>query len=239
MNIEDTMKTYMDILEAKYPNNKIVFMGLYGSQNYSLSDNNSDVDVRAVIMPNIEDLVKGKTISNTIETPRGNIDVKDVMSYFKIIKKGNPAFIEPLLSEWRIYDSGNTHEIYLIFRKIAVFQPVNYQAMYGMMHQKLKRYKKEQDPKDAHHIIRLANAIISEQVFEDFDDTEEYSEEYKQMMMEIKRGKKVISVEELEELVEQMRDAVNSADKFAADHDHDDEIVKEVIKVIKEEASNE
>lgn len=46
----------------------VLYIGLFGSQNYGLSDENSDVDSRAIVLPTIEQLIKRERISKNIKT---------------------------------------------------------------------------------------------------------------------------------------------------------------------------
>ena len=57
---------------------KVIYIGLYGSQNYNLSDEQSDIDVKAIILPTLQDIIFRKVTSTTIECENGNIDVKDL-----------------------------------------------------------------------------------------------------------------------------------------------------------------
>ena len=48
------------VLNAGYPEKQIFGIFLYGSQNYGLDTENSDVDTKAIIIPTIEDLCQKK-----------------------------------------------------------------------------------------------------------------------------------------------------------------------------------
>ena len=48
------------VLDAGYPEKQIFGVFLYGSQNYGLDTENSDVDTKAIIIPTIEDLCQKK-----------------------------------------------------------------------------------------------------------------------------------------------------------------------------------
>lgn len=53
---------------------------LYGSQNYGMATEGSDIDTKAVVLPSVEQIVMGKKIKpKKYDTPDGaQIDVKDV-----------------------------------------------------------------------------------------------------------------------------------------------------------------
>ena len=141
---------------------KVIFVGLYGSQNYGLDDEGSDIDVKAIVLPTLKDLMTRRSISKVYELEDGLTEVKDLASYSKIITKGNPAFIEPFHSKYKM---GNI-ELINLFSSVEV----NLHAALGMVCQKRELIKKGNgtdkqrkeigyDPKNFHHIVRLAHII--------------------------------------------------------------------------------
>lgn len=186
----------------------VLYIGLYGSQNYNMHDDNSDIDVRAIVMPTLKDLIFRKSISTVYEIENsGAIDVKDLITYYSVIKKGNLAFIEPMHTEYWIGDE----YIRKLFKDILS----NPMAVLGTMFEKQKflthEYpsKKEEfekfgfDPKQLHHIIRLYDILWQNYVlYKDGtikDSFITYQEEVnKQHMIQIKRnnGDNIITKEE-------------------------------------------
>lgn len=90
------------ILEEK--GYKVIYIGLYGSQNYNLSDEQSDIDVKAIILPTLQNIIFRKVTSTTIECENGNIDVKDLITFYDVIKKGNFSYVEAIDTEYSIGD---------------------------------------------------------------------------------------------------------------------------------------
>ena len=141
----------------------VLYIGLYGSQNYNLDDENSDIDLRAVILPTLEQIIKRDIVSKKYETNIGDIDVKDVFTYYDVVKKGNFSFIEPMQTQWFIGDK------YL--RELFGKTPLNYMSCKGDMYSKAKVFRhpypsKEKeiskwgyDPKQLHHIFRLLDLL--------------------------------------------------------------------------------
>jgi len=144
-------------LEGKGYN--VIYIGLYGSQNYNLSDENSDIDLRAVVMPSLQQIITREKISKKYITDIGDIDVKDILTYYEVVRKGNFSFIEPFQTKWFIGDK------YL--RELFGTIPLNLKSVKGAMLEKAKAFrheypsKKEEikkwgfDPKQLHHIFRL------------------------------------------------------------------------------------
>lgn len=155
------LSNYKKILEEKGYN--VIYIGLYGSQNYNLDDEESDIDVKAIIMPSLHDIIFRKVTSTTVECENGNIDVKDLLTFYDVIKKGNFSYIEAIQTEYSIGDK-------YIKNLFSQFE-VNKKSMLGAMYEKRKALtheypsKKEEfekwgfDPKQHHHILRLYDLL--------------------------------------------------------------------------------
>lgn len=149
------------ILEGK--GYKVIYIGLYGSQNYNLSDEQSDIDVKAIILPTLQDIIFRKVTSTTIECENGNIDVKDLITFYDVIKKGNFSYVEAIDTEYSIGDK----YIKELFKQ---FRP-NLNSILGAMYEKRKALTHEYpskhsefekwgfDPKQHHHILRLYDLL--------------------------------------------------------------------------------
>lgn len=155
------LSNYKKILEDK--GYEVLYIGLYGSQNYNLDDEESDIDVKAIIMPSLHDIIFRRVVSTTIECEKGNIDVKDLLTFYDVIKKGNFSYIESIQTKYSIGDK----YIKSLFSKVKT----NKKSMLGAMYEKRKALtheypsKKEEfekwgyDPKQHHHILRLYDLL--------------------------------------------------------------------------------
>lgn len=192
-----TLDKYKKILEAK--GYKVIYIGLYGSQNYNLDDKESDIDAKAIILPSLHDIIFRKVTSTTIECNEGNIDVKDLITYYDVIKKGNFSFIEAIDTDYWMGD------VY-IKRLLSRFRP-NRKSILGAMYEKRKALTHQYpsktaefekwgcDPKQYHHIIRLSDLLS----FRDNPSYFAYPECYAQEMIDIKRNKNNLTKEYMEE----------------------------------------
>lgn len=141
----------------------VIYIGLYGSQNYNVDDEESDIDARAIIMPSLHDIVFRKVTSKVIEFDNGAVDVKDLITYYDVIKKGNFSFIEAIDTEYSLGDK-------YIKELFSKFRP-NLKSILGAMHEKRKalthmypsKVKEFEmwgcDPKQYHHIQRLLDIL--------------------------------------------------------------------------------
>ena len=161
IEIYKELSNYKKVLEEK--GYYVIYIGLYGSQNYNLDDEESDIDVKAIIMPSLHDIIFRKVTSTTIECEKGNIDVKDLLTFYDVIKKGNFSYIESIQTKYSIGDK-------YIKNLFNQFQ-VNKKSVLGAMYEKRKALtheypsKKEEfekwgfDPKQHHHILRLYDLL--------------------------------------------------------------------------------
>ena len=183
----DAIKNYKKLLEDR--GYEVIYIGLYGSQNYNLDDEASDIDCKAIIMPTLHDIIFRKPTSITVEQPTGNIDVKDLITYYDVIKKGNFSFIEAIDTEYYIGDE-------YIKELLKRFRP-NKKSILGAMHEKRKALTHEYpsktaefekwgfDPKQYHHIIRLFDLLK----MGDNKSYLKYGECSAKVMINIKRNK--------------------------------------------------
>ena len=79
----------------------IVGIFLYGSQNYNLDYEDSDIDLKAIVVPTINDIVfNNKPISTTIDIPDGLCDIKDIRLMVQSWREQNVNFMELLFTEY-------------------------------------------------------------------------------------------------------------------------------------------
>lgn len=162
-----------DYLKGKGYN--VVYLCIYGSQNYGLDiytdDYKSDIDFKAVIIPTLDDLIYNcKPISTTIEYNNGQIDLKDIRNWTETLVKANPAYIETIYTSLYIIKEGYEEYMTSILKfKVPLLYSLRAQftrAVYGMAKEKeaaferpypscisdIEKYKYSR--KRLHHIVR-------------------------------------------------------------------------------------
>ena len=97
---EELMHVAVKELQKKGYN--VIFIALYGAQNYNLKRSKSDYDYKAVVVPSLRDIVfNSKPVSLTEKMPfDGQVDVKDIRLIVDQWKKGASNFVELLYSDW-------------------------------------------------------------------------------------------------------------------------------------------
>lgn len=204
-NIFRELSHYKKVLEDK--DYKVIYIGLYGSQNYNVDDELSDIDAKAIVLPTLHDIIFRKVTSKVIECENGSIDIKDLITFYDVIKKGNFSYIESIDTEYSIGDK-------YIKNLFSQFRP-NLKSILGAMHEKRKalthEYPSKQeefekwgfDPKQYHHIVRLYDLLKYGRGNSFLGYLDKLEKEY---MINIKRNKdnllKDYVIEQSDELIE-------------------------------------
>lgn len=154
----------------------VAYICVYGSQNYwlvvSTPEYKSDLDMKAVIIPSLDDLInETQPISTTITTEWWLCDLKDIRQYAEILCKANPVYIETLYTDYFI-STPIFDEIRALRKEIIYSLPNLFvRGAFGMIMEKRealchpypsikdKIEKYGYDPKQLHHIVRLWKLI--------------------------------------------------------------------------------
>lgn len=78
----------------------VLVTALFGSQNYGLSTEKSDVDTRSLVARTVEDFILDKERPNGIHVfpDNSHAEYKDIHLFFETLRKHNPSFLEILFS---------------------------------------------------------------------------------------------------------------------------------------------
>lgn len=175
--IFEDMDKKMKWLKDNHPEFEIVSMIAKGSMNYGMmvftEKYQSDVDVEIIIMPSLDDIIRGnKMIATTyIMEDNSHINVRDIRLFKELLFKQNLAYLELLHSEYYI-DQPDYKELMSNLRdmsdEIDLIDPLRFfKGLKGMMYEKQKAltypYPVQKDEiekygyaaKQLHHIVRL------------------------------------------------------------------------------------
>lgn len=139
----DKLEQYYNFLSDKYGEDRILGVFLYGSQNYGLAGEGSDVDAYAIYVPTLDEIARlDKPISITFEFECGNVTIKDVRLMCQMWKKQGINFVEILFTEYylinqRYEDSFDTVREFREY--IATYNPQ--QAINSAIHSALNKLK--------------------------------------------------------------------------------------------------
>ena len=89
---------HKEAVSKKYPEYQILGIFLYGSQNYNIATDKSDVDTKAIIIPTVEQLAFKPMRTETIEfDDGGHCEIMSIVHWVENLKKQNVNFVETLL----------------------------------------------------------------------------------------------------------------------------------------------
>ena len=220
-HIKNRLKAHYKYIESL--GYEIVGVFLQGSQNYNLdiyeSDYMSDVDTKCLVIPKLDNLIKGSAMVSTKYDFEGEqIDVKDVRVMMEMWKKQNQSYIEILFTKYKLINpkyKSYVNEIIAMRDDITQMNiPQLARCISGMSKEKVCALEHEYpatiekikkfgyDPKQLASIIRLTHLI--ENLFEKnkkFKDAIIYHNgELRNYMIDVKKGK--IELEEARKLAE-------------------------------------
>lgn len=205
MKQEPNLQWAKAFLESK--GHIVHYVAVYGSQNYNLDTDNSDVDYKAIIIPTLDQIItNSKPLSTSYEFEGGLIDCKDIRAYVESAVKCNINFIEILDTDLWI---GDRTIRYFFLRLQHQMWQLFLKACYGMMLEKVEALRHPYpstiskiekfwyDPKQLHHIVRLS---ILMRRFADWDIGRYWHIwEERDRLLEIKLG--TIPNDEVDEIV--------------------------------------
>lgn len=240
--VMNVLKSYKEEIEKE--GHKVLYIGIYGSNNYGLNDDLSDIDAKIIILPSLENIIFQKKISKVKEFETGNCDIKDLTTFYSVARKGNFSFLEIFHTDYWIGDE------YL--RDLFGTIPVNQMSILGAMMEKLKAFTHEYpskteefkkfnaDPKQRHHLLRLEELLYSKELEENPTTTHlVYSGERAKEMIKLKRELDPALIDEYRvDMTERTTEARKHV-KPMPDIDFDKEIGEYMKEKIKEELQNE
>lgn len=93
---------HKEAVSKKYPEYQILGIFLYGSQNYNIATEKSDVDTKAIIIPTMEQLAFSPVRVETIEfSDGGHCEIMSITHWVENLKKQNVNFVETLFTQYR------------------------------------------------------------------------------------------------------------------------------------------
>lgn len=93
---------HKEAVSKKYPEYQILGIFLYGSQNYNIATDKSDVDTKAIIIPTVEQLAFKPMRTETIEfDDGGHCEIMSIVHWVENLKKQNVNFVETLFTQYR------------------------------------------------------------------------------------------------------------------------------------------
>jgi len=197
------------------------YISLYGSQNYGLSLEEegyaSDYDFKCVVLPSFREIVDEKECASlTVDFEGGQIDIKDIRLFARLIEKMNPVYLECLITKnyLSLHGGKNIENIRALLPALFAQRGAAFARVCAkLFEEKRKRLchdspaqaenimKYGYDLKQAHHMYRL---LVMLRVFERTGEMQlSPPENEKWLLMNLKRG--VYSLDEVLRMMENWR----------------------------------
>ena len=178
-------KKWMDEVAAHYEmaceynayERVVMFTCLYGSQNYGLATDASDVDTKSYVFPSIRDVAYHRPLlSKELVAPDGShVEMKDYRDMFANIRKQSMNFLETLFTPYVVVDK-NWQKLYNCLhekREELARLDINRGAMatFGHMCNMYKNYLRDENPKQVALLIQLHDVLqryaLTDEPYED------------------------------------------------------------------------
>lgn len=199
-----------------------VYGGIYGSQNYGLDTEKSDIDMKCIVLPSYTHICNDKMwfVKEYVTSDGSLIIASDVRHFFDQLKKCSPPTVETLFSNVLVTESICSWCSVMLDRMkedIARMYPAQaVRALKGMMVSNYNKYISVVNVKAACQVLRLAE-LIDKYIKTDRPYAEILKcERYKSVILETKSKGQICS-----ELVETtFRDSLKTADEFITKGDY-------------------
>ena len=104
-NISSALQKHYKAVKEQFPETTVLGVFLYGSQNYNIATENSDVDTVAIVIPTFKELVLNSPVSKEIHFENGeHCVVKDIREVVKQWKKQSLNYLEILFTDYYFVD---------------------------------------------------------------------------------------------------------------------------------------
>lgn len=172
----------------------VMLTALYGSQNYGLATNASDVDTKSYVFPSFHEVALHKPLlSNELTAlDDSHVELKDYRDMCTNLRKQSINFLETLFTPYVVvnpvfqnfYDSLTSHREEIA--RIDVNRGVL--SMFGHMCNMEKRFKRDGNPKQAATVMRLHDFMRRYTTDEPYEEIL-FNPSNKDMLSEMRAGK--------------------------------------------------
>lgn len=207
-DIELAIQEHKQKVLELYPEHQILGIFLYGSQNYNIATENSDVDTKAIIVPNLYNLAIKPVKTHTIELENGeHCEVMDIMHLVANFRKQNINFVEILFTDYCWVNPLYKWHWEFLFKNmredIAIYNPAYcLKSICGQAIHTLKQDKT--DAKKYANGLRLRNFLIKyfdEKVLS-YKKCIYVNPKFADYLIHLKTDKPLIDVKQTNELIE-------------------------------------
>ena len=205
------------LINLGYNEDRILGIFLYGSQNYNLDTEASDIDALAIVLPSFSDFCLGKQVvsKEIVLEDESHILIKDLGSFRNEILKQNLCRIEILFTEYYIIHSKYESLFYNYFQKernnvAYINKSKGMQAVWHQARHEFKEYERILTNKKLRNIYRLLYYLEIYNENEDLDSAIKLEGEIREKLFDLTRGR--LSQEEVNEMVAEIKTKIENFD---------------------------
>ena len=199
-----TVKTHMEYAAAQ-SGRVHMFAALYGSQNYGIATPESDVDTKVWLMPRLRDLALAeKPYSKELHYEGAHVEGKDYRLMLGELRKQNMNFLETIFTPYKVVNPNYqwVYDTLYVNREAIARMNVSRgaHAFMGHMYNMYNRFKRDENPKQVAHLMRLYDCLqryaLTEEPYEDLL----FKPNNRDYLMAVRRGE--VPMEELHDMAE-------------------------------------
>lgn len=220
-NIMDALTEHKERVLQDYTEDQLLGVFLYGSQNYGLRTENSDVDTKAILIPTVQDLVLGKPVSREIQLENGeHCVVKDLRELIRMFEKQGIDPLEILFTDYCLINQKYNHiwKKYFVDNAELIAHMDEHRAILSSCNQAINYLKRNKtNGKNFANGLRLyrflekylAGVNYSEAINVSLGDTE-----LAKKLINYKRGLIIVDEKETDKLIDKFSHLLETADNY-------------------------
>lgn len=215
MNVMSRVHEHYEFTCNRWGEENVFFTYLYGSQNYGMDTENSDVDTKSVLLTDYTDLLFGRRVSVEHHLDNGeHCEVKDFVSFSECLFKQNLNFVEAFGSRYVVVNPRYQDlfkAFYEQFKDVTLYNVKK--GMFSSLKQAENHYehfKKYHDYKRLCSAYTLACYGLSLYELKTGVDLVYLQDEHKQKFVDAKRNKECANGDELARLVKMKLDSLEA-----------------------------
>lgn len=210
-----------------YPPEQILGVFLYGSQNYGIDTEDSDVDTKAILIPTLEDLCLKTPVSKEVHLPNGeHCEVKDIREMVKNFRKQNINFLEILFTKYKLINLRykNTWYKYFISQREEIARYDVQKGILSTAYQAIHTIKQgPMDNKKISNGLRLQAFINLYKAGSPYESCLYLNDAEREILKNIKTGKTAYS-KNSDELIEEFNFLIKDAECYSPNPEHQEKI---------------
>ena len=235
MTTMEKLKLHKEEVLKYYPEDQLLGVFLYGSQNYGIDTETSDVDTKAILIPTFKELVFGEPISRELHFKNGeHCEVKDIREIKKMFEKQNINFLEILFTDycWINPKYNALWRKYFVDKAELICHTSERQTITSICAQAIRTLTRDKhDGKKYANGLRLYYTLkryLNKVPYKRAINIESYSAELAKLLIQYKTGKKDFTEENVDDLIGKLKWIESLAEQYPS------EPKKESIKALEE-----